>query len=97
MAYILFVGVGKSVMAIDDISYIYSLQKSIYSCSVAYDYFCDEFENMLAYTAGIKESVDSVGVTDTELKTVLRNVIICVTNLLFVESSLEEFKRRENE
>ena len=96
LAYILFVGVGKSVMAIDDISYIYSLQKSIYSCSTAYDYFCDEFENMLRYTAGLKETVDSVGATDTELKTALRSVIICVTNLLFVESSLEEFKNREN-
>ena len=95
LAYILFVGVGKSVMSIDDISYIYELQKSIYSCNVAYDYFCEEFENMLAYTAGIKSAVDNVGVTDTELKTALRSVIICVTNLLFVESSIEEFRNRE--
>ncbi len=95
IAYILFVGVGKSVMSIDDISYIYTLQKSIYSCGVAYDYFCMEFENMLAYTAGIKNTVDNVGVTNTELKTVLRNVIICVTNLLFVENSLREFRKRE--
>ncbi len=95
IAYILFVGMGKSVMSIDDISYIYTLQKGVYSCDVAYDYFCMEFENMLAYTAGIKDTVDTVGVTNTELKTVLRNVIICVTNLLFVENSLREFRKRE--
>lgn len=95
LAYILFVGVGKSVMSIDDISYIYSLQKELYSCDVAYDYFCMEFENILAYTAGIKESTDNVGVTNTELKTVLRNVIICVANLLFVTNSLEEFRKNE--
>ena len=95
LAYILFVGVGKSVMSIDDISYIYTLQKSIYSCDVAYDYFCTEFENMLVYTSGIKDTVDNVGTTDTELKTVLRNVIICVADLLFVESSLREFRKRE--
>ncbi|MBE6588010.1 MAG: DUF1836 domain-containing protein [Ruminococcaceae bacterium] len=95
LAYILFVGVVKSVMAIDDISYLYSLQKTIYPCDVAYDYFCMEFENMLACIAGIKEKADDVGVTSTELKTALRSVIICAANHVFVSNSLAEFRKKE--
>ena len=46
------------------------------------------------YVAGLKETVDSVGVTDTELKAVLRSVIICVSNLVFVTSSMGELEEK---
>lgn len=96
IAYILFVGMGKSVVSIDDISYIYSCQKNIYPCDVAYDYFCIELENMLAYTAGLKDTLENVGTTNTELKSMLRSVIICLSNLLYVECSLKEFRKRDS-
>ena len=44
-----FGGMGGGFGGFDDISDIYRFQKNIYSCDVAYDYFCQEFENMLAY------------------------------------------------
>lgn len=94
IAYLLFVGVGKSVVAIDDIADIYRIQKDIYSCDVAYDYFCTEFENMLMYIAGVKNEIDNVGTTNTELKTMFRSVIICASHLIFVTNSLSEFRER---
>lgn len=94
IAYLLFVCVGKSVVAIDDIFKLYEMQKKQYPLDVAYDYFCLEFKNMLMYVAGLKETVDSVGVTDTELKAVLRSVIICVSNLVFVTSSMGELEEK---
>lgn len=92
IAYLIFVGVGKSVMSIDDISEIYSMQKTVYPCDMAYDYFCMEFENVLMHIAGLKEKLDNVGVTNTDLKTLLRSVIISASNLIFVMNSLEEYR-----
>ena len=94
IAYLIFVGVGKNVVAIDDISEIYRIQKDIYTCDVAYDYFCSEFENMLMFIAGLKDKVDNIGVTNTELKTMFRSVIICASHLVFVTNSLNEFRER---
>ncbi|MBQ2729231.1 MAG: DUF1836 domain-containing protein [Clostridia bacterium] len=92
LAYIIFICVGKSVMAIDDIAEVYKLQKDIYSCDVAYDYFCLEFENMLAYIAGLKDTVDNIGTTNTELKNMLRSVITSAAHLIFSSFSLEQFR-----
>ncbi len=94
LAYLIFICVGKSVMSIDDISDFYKIQKRIYPCDVAYDYFCMEFENMLGYTAGIKETLDSVGTTNTELKTALRSVIASAAHLVFARESLRQFRER---
>ncbi len=95
IAYLLFVGVGKNVVSIDDILLIYRMQKEIYPCDMAYDYFCYEFHNMLEFTAGIKDTVDNVGVTNTELKTALRSIIICASNLSYANCAITEFKKRE--
>lgn len=97
IAYLLFVGIGKNVMAIDDISDIYKFQKNIYPCDMAYDYFCEELENMLWVVAGLKGTVETVGVTNTELKDALRSIIVCVANLAFVNFSLEEFRKSDKE
>ena len=93
IAYLIFVAVGKSVVAIDDISEIYSMQKTVYPCDMAYDYFCTEFENMLMHIAGLKDSPDNVGVTDTDLKDLLRSLIISASNLVFVTHSMNEHRK----
>lgn len=97
IAYLIFVGMGKNVVSIDEIAYIYGLQKVVYPCDVAYDYFCSELLNMLMYNAGLKDEIENVGTTDTELKLMLRSVIICLSHLIFVSNSIEEFKKREIE
>ena len=95
LAYLIFVGIGKNVVSIDDISKIYEMQKNIYTTPIAYDYFCSEFENMLLYIAKKKDEPEVIGVTDTDLKTMFRSLIICATNLVFVTNALNELKERE--
>ncbi|MBR6675709.1 MAG: DUF1836 domain-containing protein [Clostridia bacterium] len=97
IAYLIFVGMGKNVVSIDEISYIYDYQKTIYPCDVAYDYFCTELLNVLRYNAGLQDEMENVGTTNTELKLMLRSVIICLSHLIFVTESIREFKRREED
>jgi len=95
IAYLIFVGIGKSIVSMDEICYIYAKQKKLYSCDVAYDYFRCELENMLKYNAGLKDEPENVGTTNTELKLILRSLIVCISHLIFVSNSLEEFRNRD--
>ena len=61
------------------------MQKGVYTNQVAYDYFCSELENMLFYTFGVRDEVEQVGVTNSDLKMMLRGVIIAVSQMIYLE------------
>lgn len=90
IAYLIFVGIGKQVLSIENISRLYEMQRQVYDVQTAYDYFCDEFENMLQVIAGLKETADEIGVTQSKEKEILRSVIIAVANVIFVNHSFSE-------
>ena len=62
IAGLIFVAVMKTVVAIDDIRLMLSIQRSTYPTQVAYDYFCMELENMLQYVFNRKNELEIVGV-----------------------------------
>ncbi len=96
IAYLVFVGIGKSVLSMESIERLFAMQKKVYNTETAYNYFCMELENMLAVVCGIKEAPETVGVTNTEEKYMLRNVVIAVSHLLYVNYCLKA-KKTENE
>ncbi len=89
IAYLFFVSISKCVLSMDGIIKLCRMQKDVYDIETAYDYFAAELENMLTYIAGIKDTVEDVGVTDTGIKTVFRNVIISATHVLFINCFFE--------
>ncbi len=92
IAYLIFMGIGKSVLSMESIEQLFALQKAVYTAETAYNYFCLELENMLAVVCGIKEEPEAIGVTDTEEKDMLRDVILAVSNLLYVNYCLRAKK-----
>ena len=76
IAYLLFIAVVKNVLSMDEIRLIITIQKDSYSSEVAYNYFCSELENILAYIFGQKLELDNIGSDNTDEKIVLRNIII---------------------
>ncbi len=95
IAYLVFVSVGKSVLSMDSIEQLFSMQKKVYDAETAYNYFCMELENMLAVVCGLKEEPEIVGVTNTEEKYMLRDVVIAVSHLLYVNYCLKARKDEE--
>ncbi len=89
IAYLMFVSIGKTVLSIENISRLFSMHKPVYDAPTAYNYFCCEFENMLAYIGGLKKSVDKIGQTDTDEKEILRSAIIAVSHYIFVNNCFE--------
>lgn len=89
IAYLFTISIMKKVVSMEYIARLYSMQRQVYSAQTAYDYFCSELENMLHYTFGLKDEVEAIGTSNTDLKRVLRSVIIAVANIAYVEHSLD--------
>lgn len=97
VAYLIFVGIGKSVLSMESIEQLFTMQKKVYDGETAYNYFCMELENMLAVVCGLKEEPEVVGVTNTEEKSMLRNVVVAVSHLLYVNYCLNAKKKESEE
>ena len=89
VAYLLFLAIAKNNLSMEYIHRLFTLQKQAYSAQVAYDYFCTEMENMLFFTFGLKDEPEYVGVTQTELKQMLKSVIIAIAHIIYLNSRLE--------
>ena len=94
VVYILFTAVAKNVLALEDIVELINMQKQKYSLAVAYDYFCSELENMLAFVVGLKDEPEkNIGVTEeTAEKALLRNVITSVSHSLYLTATFAALK-----
>lgn len=92
IAYLFTIAIMKNVISMENIARLYEMQKRVYSVETAYNYFCSELENMLFYTFGLKEEIDAVGTSNTDLKRMLRSVIIAVANITFVEHCFDAVK-----
>ena len=91
IAYLFFISVAKSVLSMDNIARLFDMQKKMYTAEIAYDFFCEELENMLQYTFGLKETVDEVGTPEdkSETKNMLRSTIIAVTHIIYLSNRFE--------
>ena len=99
IAYLFFISVAKSVLSMDNIARLFDMQKKMYTSEIAYDFFCEELENMLQYTFGLKETVDEVGTPEdkSETKNMLRSTIIAVTHIIYLSNRFETLRAPEAE
>lgn len=85
IAYLMFIAIAKTVLSLEDISLLISLQKKSYPPEVAYGYLCREFENVLFFVFGLKDTLEEVGRDHTDEKTMLRNTIITVAHKVYLD------------
>lgn len=96
LAYLIFVTYVKNVMSMEDIRLMTDIQKDSYSLAVAYDYFCDEFENLLQFVSGLKEAPDQVGHHKTAQKELLRTALLSITYKVYLDQCLRLIRMQEN-
>lgn len=97
IAYLMFIGIGKSVLSMENITKLFEIQKATYDAPTAYNYFCLELENMLRYICGLKEQMDTIGTTNTEAKVMLRSAIIAASHILFIGNCFDELRAGSNQ
>ena len=85
IAYLIFIAIAKTVLSLEDIQLLINMQKKTYSPRKAYEYFCNEFENILFFIFELKDTLDEVGGDNTHEKTMLRNVIITVAHKIYLD------------
>lgn len=90
IAHLMVIAILKQVIPLEHISVFFLLQQKVYSDEVAYNYLCDELENILYHRFGLKEDFDNVGVTDTAEKEMLRSAIIAVSHIVYLNACMNE-------
>ena len=95
IAYLIAITLIKGVVPMEHCARLFAMQKGEYPAQVAYDYFCDELENVLQVTFGFKEEIEEIGTSNTELKRMLRSVIVAVANVIYVQHRFDEIAREE--
>ncbi len=85
IAYLMFIAYAKSVLSLENIRMLIAMQKNTYGEQRAYDYFCDEFENILQFVFNLKDNIDNIGVDITDEKLMLRNTIITICHKIYLD------------
>lgn len=87
LAYLMVTGLLKQVFTVQQISTMFSIQKTTYPLSVAYDYFCTEYENALkeafCFTG---QPLPSVETKRTEQTVLIRAMVLAAANRVYVET-----------
>lgn len=97
IAYLIFIAVAKNVLSLDALINFIHLQQRTYTVQKAYDYFCNEFENLLQFTFEVSDAVD-MGFDDaSDEKRLLFSCIVAVTQKLYLEKCLEAVAAEETE
>ena len=88
IAHLIAIAILKQVTPLEYVNDLFSMQKKVYSDQTAYDYFCEELENILYYRFGLKETFEDIGVTDSLEKEMLRSAIIAVSHIVYLNACL---------
>ena len=94
---LLFIAVVKPVVPLEGLRMMFSIQGDNYTLPTAYDYFCDEFENMLGAASGVAPAVEGLGETESDAKDLLRSTISATVNKVCLDRYLEEYRKRREQ
>lgn len=95
IAYLIFVSFVKNVVSMEDIRLLIDIQQDSYSLAVAYDYFCDELENLLQFVCGLKEAPDRVGRDHSPQKELLRTALLSISYKIYLDHYLRLLHEEE--
>lgn len=84
IAILIFIAIAKSVISLDNISRLMAFQKSCYDTRIAYNYFCDEFEQAVRIVFGIKGDLPEISENNKEEKMLLRNLVVTAANEVYL-------------
>ncbi len=90
IAYLFFIAIVKNVLSMENIQKLFEIQKQTYDTKVAYNYFCQELENMLYHIFEVKDITAEAGNDMTGEKKMLRSTIIAVAHIIYLSHCFEE-------
>lgn len=95
IAYLFFIAVAKSVLSLDALTGFIKLQQKTYTLPKAYDYFAEEFENLLRFSFEVQDTIEMTGEDNTDEKRLLYTCIVAAVQKVYLEKCLEAIAREE--
>lgn len=86
IAHLIVLALLKQVTHLDYVSNLFQILNTHenYTDQVAYDYFCEELENVLFFRFGLKDIIEDVGVTSSLEKEMLRSAVTAVSHIAYL-------------
>ena len=91
LAYLFFVAIAKQLVSMENITVLIQMQQESYALPVAYDYFCDELENVVFFLFGIQDIMDDLGQTVSEEKELLRGLLFSAGHVIYLRARLDAY------
>lgn len=92
IARFILIAIMKLVVTLDDIRLMFNIQRMGYEFKMSYDYFCDEFENMLFYAFGITDELKALGTTNSDAKELMNISISTAVNKIYLDKYIDAFR-----
>lgn len=92
IAYLIFVSFAKTVMSMDDIRLLEEVQRETYTSERAYDYFCNEFENILRMIFEGKPPAEMIDIAHTSTKNLLNSALLSLVHKIYLETCFKELR-----
>jgi len=89
----------KQVTQLENVSKLFQIQRDHegYTDEVAYNYFCEELENILYFRFGLRDTISEVGVTDSLEKEMLRSAVTAVSHIVYLNRCFRVFSDSRSE
>ena len=94
IAYLIIVTYLKNTVSMEDIRFLLGVQQDSYQLSVAYDYFCEELEDLLRYVIGIQETPSVIDHMHPQ-KELLRTALFSVTYKIYLAYRIALLRQEE--
>ena len=89
IAHLIVITVLKTVLSLDHIQKLFTMQQATYSVPMAFDYFCMELENLILFRFGVTDAVQDIGVTSSREKDMLRSAITAVSHIIYLRACFD--------
>ena len=96
IAYLFYIAIAKNVLSMEHIVQLREMQEKSYPKEVAYNYLCEEFENVLFCVFGLKDNLEDIGCTQSDEKVLFREVIIAASNSIHLTNCFNALKNCES-
>ena len=92
IAHLIPISILKAVVPLTAVAALFARQQKVYTDEVAYNYFCEEMENILYHRFGFKETVEDIGTTSSVEKEMLRSAITAASHVVYLNACLRALK-----
>ena len=99
IAHLIVLALLKQVTHLDYVSNLFQILNAHenYTDQVAYDYFCEELENVLYFRFGLKDIIEEVGVTSSLEKEMLRSAVTAVSHIVYLNRCFQILSEHQSD